>query len=271
MWTFLGVLMVLTVSGDEVIEGVLEDSVLLPCNCSDINLNEEFKWQMENPLVLVLKYHSNTANFSGRYKGRAKTFLNKTNNNCSVLLTNITAADQGKYSCRFHRENQYQFLYVNLNVSASYSVCQRAPNNISGDLSVKDFQCDVSGRYGDAEIQWKLDGQLLTNSSTTNITNKYTRNAPAGLYHFHSKLITKLNMTSAPTCEVKAKGISTVISYECGAVNEPVRNPKPEYVVRYIKAIPIMLVLGLSLVLWRRCKFSQSLQRIQEVEAVESG
>ncbi|XP_062287990.1 uncharacterized protein si:dkey-192g7.3 isoform X2 [Scomber scombrus] len=49
MRTFLGILMVFIVSGDEDINGVLDDSVLLPCSCPSRNLKKEFKWQMDKP------------------------------------------------------------------------------------------------------------------------------------------------------------------------------------------------------------------------------
>ncbi|XP_070770864.1 CD276 antigen homolog [Enoplosus armatus] len=259
MRTFLGVLMVVIVSGDEEtqVTGVLEDSVHLPCNCSERDLDKEFQWQMEEPKkTLVLNYNSNTSNLDDRYEGRAKIFLNETKNNCSVLLTNIAVGDQGKYRCSFHSQDQYKAFFVNLKVSASYNVCQDSANNLNGNLSVKVFQCDVNGRYRDTEIQWNLDGQLLANASTTNIMNTYTLDAPTGLYHFHSTLGTELNTNPEPTCVVKAKGISTKISYGCRPVTEPFQGG-PKCIWRYVKIIPIILVIVLSLVLWRRGKFSQ--------------
>lgn len=109
-----------TVGDDETIEGVLEDRVLLPCNCSERDL--VFQWQMDEPNpTLVLKYDK-TLHVSGSYKDRAEIFLAENSNNCSVLLTNITAGDQGRYSCRFYRQKQYQKFFVNLNVSGEYSL-----------------------------------------------------------------------------------------------------------------------------------------------------
>lgn len=67
------------------------------------------------------------------------------------------------------------------------------------------------------QIQWYLDGKLLTNSFTTNITHTYSIDAPKGHYHFKSTLISELSWTSRPECNVKAKGISPVISYACSS------------------------------------------------------
>lgn len=72
-------------------------------------------------------------------------------------------------------------------------------------------ECRVKGRYRDAEIQWTLDGRPLTSSPTTNVT----LNDSTGLYHFISKLITELNGTSSPTCTVKAKDVSTIVTDDC--------------------------------------------------------
>lgn len=95
---------------------------------------------------------------------------------------------------------------------ASYTVCQKA----SDKPNDKSVNCHVTGRYRETEIQWNLHGQLLTDSSTTTITNSpYTLDASTGLYHFYSTLSTKLNVTSEFKCDVKAKGLSTNISQDC--------------------------------------------------------
>lgn len=103
---------------------------------------------------------------------------------------------------------------------ASYNICPpKLPSNLNGNLNVKVFQCDAKGHYGEAEIQWFLDGQLLTDSLTTNITLTKTLNAPAGLYSFTSKLKTNLTGISEPKCNIKAKGMSTIITHVCETGN----------------------------------------------------
>lgn len=102
--------------GVKVISGCLEETVLLPCPCSH-NLDKEFKWQMDKPkAILVLKYNNNISSFGNGYEGRAKMFLPEKSNNCSVLLANITADDQGTYRCSFYMQQMYtkQFVYLNI-------------------------------------------------------------------------------------------------------------------------------------------------------------
>ncbi|XP_026150849.1 CD166 antigen-like [Mastacembelus armatus] len=251
MKTFLGLLMVLIVSGDDVvtIKGMLEDNVVLPCRCTNIDSNSMSKWQMEEPVKAPVN------NSSGTYKDRAKIF-----SNCSLLLTNITANDQGKYRCSFFRQGTYTYLFVNLTVFAKYSVCQPSTANSLNGLQT--FQCDVEGNYKEAEIQWHMDGHLLTNSSTINITPTYTLKTHTGLYNFSSKLITELNWTSHPTCHLKPKVIQPNITRSnCSTVSnfsEMRRLQNRERKYRYIKVIPIVLVLGLSLFLFRCWKFSKA-------------
>lgn len=105
-----------------VISGCLEDTVLLPCPCSR-NPDKEFKWQMDEPQrILVLKNTKNESSFGDSYKGRVTMFLPEESNNCSVLLANITADDQGKYKCIFYNQKRYMRKFVYLNVSGE-SLC----------------------------------------------------------------------------------------------------------------------------------------------------
>lgn len=99
------------------ITGTLEGSVLLPCTCLQRNLDKEFLWQMEEPSwILVVKHVKNTSDFLGGYRDRTKLFLHE-NNNCSILLTNITAGDQGRYRCKYYKKETYMKVFVNLNIS----------------------------------------------------------------------------------------------------------------------------------------------------------
>ncbi|XP_026232435.1 butyrophilin subfamily 3 member A2 [Anabas testudineus] len=211
MKSFLPVLMVLMVSGDRdvTINSTIEDSVLLPCPCKNRNPDMEFRWQMESPRQA--KVYLTTSGFNDSYKNRAKIFLTEDKYNCSLLLTNVTAEDQGKYRCSFSEEDTYTMSFIHLNVSAQYNVC-RSPAHHVNDI-VKEFQCDVEGRYRDTEVQWYLDGHVLTKSPTTKITFTSTLNISTGLYSFKSTI--KLSGTSEPTCEVQAKGISTRVSNNC--------------------------------------------------------
>ncbi|XP_028991669.1 uncharacterized protein si:dkey-192g7.3 isoform X2 [Betta splendens] len=265
MKTFLAMLMVLIVSGDDkvVINGSIEDRVILPCPCPNRNLAEVLAWQMEEPnKEKVLVHHGNHSNYSDKYKNRAQLFQNGDKYNCSLLLTNITADDQGKYRCSFTHENMYNALFVHLNVSANFNLCQKTTNQVNDSLNRT--ECEVEGRYRDTEILWYLDQQLLTNSTTTKIIHNYTSKA-AGSHTFTSEIITEL--TGKPICKVKAKGVPAVISELCPP--EPwVRQPDNEMSCyrAYFKLIPIALVIGVSLVLLYRWKHSQGLRRHRQVK-----
>lgn len=89
---------------------------------------------------------------------------------------------------------------------ANYSVCQ---TNKNGTV----FLCSAEGRHKDAVIEWRSDGQLLTHSADTHITHNNTTYVHSGLYHFSSELITKFN--SSPTCNITARGLSTLVSDVC--------------------------------------------------------
>ncbi|KAK2839934.1 hypothetical protein Q5P01_013674 [Channa striata] len=278
MRTLLGFLLVVAVSGgegvtdkdEETFESILDGSVLLQCPCPNRDEKSDFRWQKEEPDV-TLVFLSNS-NFSEKYEGRAKIFVAQEKYNCSLLLNNITADDQGRYRCSFFSGGQYIRSFVNLNVYASYSICQKNPDTNRNE-SVKVFQCDVKGRYRDAEIQWSLDSQLLTNSSTTSIIHSHALGDSAGLYNFSSKLITEDRGISLPTCDVKVKGLSNrslIISCESEPTQQAMHGT-PEPVLcfkKYLKVIPFVLVIGLSLVLWCRWKRTQRLPKMRNVESV---
>lgn len=96
-----------------------EDRVLLPCSCK--NPHENFRWQVEQPREA--KVYDNSSGFSDTYKGRAHIFLTEDNQNCSLLLTNITADDRGKYRCSFTYQDQYSPSFVHLNISGELLIC----------------------------------------------------------------------------------------------------------------------------------------------------
>lgn len=118
MRTFLGILMVFIVSGQEIpINGVLGDSVLLPCSCPSRNPEELLKWQIENKRVIFKQSSSDKTGLDDKYKSRAKMFLAENSNNCSLQLINITMDDQEKYRCTFSEDEQKKIIFVNLNIS----------------------------------------------------------------------------------------------------------------------------------------------------------
>lgn len=103
--------------GVKEVSGCLGATVHLPCACSH-NLDEEFTWQMDEPREIpVLEFTNNQSYFGDSYEGRATMFLHENSKNCSVLLANITAADQGKYRCSFYDQKRYRREFVYLNVT----------------------------------------------------------------------------------------------------------------------------------------------------------
>ena len=100
------------------INGTLGHDVLLPCACSGRNESSEVKWQTEGPNGTPVFRHIQTAEtFWGKYKERGKAFLSENRENCSILLTNITAEDQRKYRCIFSINETYKKSFVTLNIS----------------------------------------------------------------------------------------------------------------------------------------------------------
>lgn len=230
---------VMTISGD------LKDSVLLPCPCSHRDLDKELRWQKEQPRpILVVKYFKNHSVDGDTYLGRVNVSLHENSSNCSVLLANITAGDQGKYRCSFWKEERYSKKFVYLNITgeslflslpavflqsfqatnlefnhfnlshlppARYRVC------LTNDSDSQFFQCNASGWHKNAVIEWKSDGQPLTDSAETRITHGNTMEAPSGLYHLISKLTTTFKLPSTPTCDIKAVDLPTVVHHECPA------------------------------------------------------
>lgn len=115
-----------TVGDCENVSSILSGSVLLPCSCPERELNDPFYWQKERPKMLVFKYRNGNSTFNDTYKGRGKIFLPEDGKNCSVLLTNVTADDQGQYRCSFNHQGVHRKIFVNLNVygeSLIHNVC----------------------------------------------------------------------------------------------------------------------------------------------------
>ncbi|XP_034549197.1 uncharacterized protein LOC117819828 isoform X2 [Notolabrus celidotus] len=213
------------------------------------------QWQMEKPVKKALcTYNTSTSNFSG-WNCRLKVF--EDSNNCSLLLNDITAKDHGKYICAFYKPG-YKQEHINLNISATYYVCEK-------NSSMKSFQCDIRGDYKDADISWRLDGKPLTNSSMYIISRKDTWDASTGLYQFKTVLTTYQNISSKPTCHVKAKVISTKTERcEEEKLPEPVKTPELGYARRCTVIIPLTLAFGVFLFLCHRWRISRSLNRRRE-------
>lgn len=98
---------------DEVtINGILGESILLPCDCPNRVLSSELVWQMEEKCGIYKNSIINTS-----CKSQAKVFVDEHSSNCSLLLTNITADDEGKYRCNFVADDVYKYSLIYLNIS----------------------------------------------------------------------------------------------------------------------------------------------------------
>lgn len=97
--------------------GNFNGNVLLPCDCS----TEAFQWQMEHPmLALMLMHNHNNTEVSDNYKNRVEIVRRENSGDCSVLLKDIKASDQGKYSCRFRSKDTknitYKYYMIHLSI-----------------------------------------------------------------------------------------------------------------------------------------------------------
>lgn len=254
--------MVLFVSGENkiTIEGFLNETAHLPCNCSGIDLSKGFRWQKQGRNDVVFQYEG-ANNVPSKYKRRVHLMSTEGGVNCGVRLTNIQIEDQGTYECLFQTP-VYKIILVELKVSARYDICEK-------NKSAKVFHCDVKGHYRDAWIQWILDGNILKNSTMDNMTNSSWSSSP-GHYHFHSKLITNRNLTAIPSCEVAAKGIPTTLNEIC----EPEKGGQkeiPQNSMLFLVIIPVSLVLGVSIYLCHRLRLSRRQQGELEYKLAENG
>ncbi|XP_069389408.1 uncharacterized protein [Paralichthys olivaceus] len=128
MKTILGLLMVLSVSGNTENVG---GSVLLECNCPDRVKDKDFRWQVEKTIpIVVFRQNKTTSDIDSNYQGRVGIFVANNSSNCSLLLTDLTAADQGLYKCSYHGKDGYEYHDIYLNVSANNSRLPPTPDNL---------------------------------------------------------------------------------------------------------------------------------------------
>ncbi|XP_029935911.1 sodium channel subunit beta-4 isoform X2 [Myripristis murdjan] len=112
-----------------VISAVSGQDIILPCYCPN---PVDVQWQVEfsnsSPVVI---YNETTSDFTESYKKRAEIFLAKNNTDCSLLLSDVTLGDQGKYECYFGKPLTTR--YVTLNVSdVSYHQMQDPATKADG-------------------------------------------------------------------------------------------------------------------------------------------
>ncbi|CAI5655756.1 uncharacterized protein LOC116316062 [Oreochromis aureus] len=234
------------------VKGFEKDDVLLPCNCSNRDLNKDFKWQVEDDEErgvkgkLIFRYNDGTLDFKDNPSHRYETFFHNDSSNCSVLLKNITKEDQGKYSCRFYSP-LYRRFFFDLTLCGTNISQHRETHPNGGNI----YQCVVKlDCYKEPNIQWTWNnGTCLSNSATTNISTTYSLDKETGVHYFHSRLETKDSLPSEPKCE---------LSPLCEPEGEPegIISPldtKPNLYFRiFCTGVPVVLVLGFLLIWCRR-------------------
>lgn len=145
--------------------------------------------------------------------------------------------------------SQFSRFYLIRFPPADYSVCQT--NNSEASV----FHCNATGRHKDAVIEWRSDGRLLTDSAHTRITCNVTKEDSSGLYHFSSEL--SANLTSAPTCNITARGLSSVVSDGCAPLQGS--DPRVYVTISWITCIETAksCILRMSSLFHRRMEESQ--------------
>ncbi|XP_028250393.1 butyrophilin subfamily 2 member A2 isoform X2 [Parambassis ranga] len=257
MKLLLGTLMVLMVSGEdmETVEAFLGRDICLPCTCLDRNLSNEFKWQVQkqNESQLIYKQINKLASKYGEsYEGRVQTFLDQNISDCSILLKNVTAEDQGTYKCIFYQGDQYNNPAMNLRVYSHRSVLQYAPLILGkGD---KVFRCDVKGGDSETMIQWRQAGQVVESSPLIEISTTRTQHAPTGLFNLKSELKTKLSWTPEPECE----------AIPHPAVTEPYKSDIVRTHTYTLLPLLFVVVVGSVLILHYRWKNTEVSARTSE-------
>lgn len=81
--------------------------MVLPCSCENRDTSKHFFWQMDNTKETLSVFS---------FTGRVDLFYLENQNNCSILLKNITLRDHGSYRC-YYRTDTLQYCDVDLNVS----------------------------------------------------------------------------------------------------------------------------------------------------------
>ncbi|XP_046902849.1 phosphatidylinositol N-acetylglucosaminyltransferase subunit A-like isoform X2 [Hypomesus transpacificus] len=168
------------------VKGNVGGNVLLNCSCNRVQ--DKFRsWQLGTAIV----FHNDTDKHEvvERYTGRVSLPSSK---DCSLLISNISVADQGTYTCHVLKPHHVD-TDINLSVSASYHVCMDLVSEETLEVSrggPKMFQCQASGGYPESKIQWYLNDKPLHNCSRTDRSRKDNF---TGLFYLGSNLTIELN------------------------------------------------------------------------------
>ncbi|XP_066527617.1 polymeric immunoglobulin receptor-like [Hoplias malabaricus] len=98
------------------------DSVLLSCSCTELqDKPETVQW--------ITPHHGDllSTELPQRYNGRVQTFNQNSPGNLSVLISDLTEEDGGRYSCWI---NQNQYRHFSLSVREPVEFCVRNPGEL---------------------------------------------------------------------------------------------------------------------------------------------
>lgn len=98
-------------------KGIVKQKVLLHCPCVNRNVRKKVIWQLEEHTTVLSHDGSDNHTTMGKgYENRVSLFLNEEKDNCSLLLSGITVADNGTYKC-FFTANAFVYEKVILHVA----------------------------------------------------------------------------------------------------------------------------------------------------------
>ncbi|XP_041739128.1 ICOS ligand-like isoform X1 [Coregonus clupeaformis] len=280
MWTVLGLTAVfISASAQSDVQAIVEQKVLLQCPCVKRNEKMNIYWQLEEHTTVLYHdgSHNNTTIGNG-YENRVRLFLNEDKDNCSLLLSGITVADNGVYKCSY-TANAYVYKNVILHVAASYSVymdlvSDQASACSGGGEGSGVYQCKASGGYPEGQIHWELDGHPLVNPSRRDVTHldNFT-----GLYSLTSNLTIELNKGEKLQCVVEntalASNLTSNSSCNQKLVSMGTSSPDKVVVAGVVAvSLVVMFIVGVPLVflLTRCCRHERSTKQ-RDTERQERG
>lgn len=252
--------MTFSLAGDDApvsVYGLAKESVLLPCNCSNME-KPEFYWQKERDNKEdpepILGYN-NVLNISENYTGRVNIFQDENMNNCSLHLQNITVDDQGTYRCSYIA-GSYHYSFVHLTIFERHY--QHPPTTTSGGKTL--FKCDFFLRNRNVKILWRSDGVFINSSLEINISSTETKDSFTGIHVFSSTLTTtQSNWTSEPKC------VHNDVPVASGVVSPPPRKD-PRSRLGMVFVFLIVLLLGLFLLSLHHWKLSRQPKSYQKTD-----
>ncbi|XP_029559672.1 CD276 antigen isoform X2 [Salmo trutta] len=279
MWTLLGLAAVfISASALSGVKGIVKQKVLLHCPCVNRNVRKKVIWQLEEHTTVLSHDGSDNHTTMGKgYENRVSLFLNEEKDNCSLLLSGITVADNGTYKC-FFTANAFVYEKVILHVAASYSVCMDLVSDQAlvcsrGGEGSGVYQCKASGGYPEGQIHWELEGHPLVNPSRRDVTHL---DYFTGLYSLTSNLTIELSEGEKLQCVVENTALASNLTSNSSCNQKPMSmESSGHYKVEVAALVAVsligMFIVGVLLVflLTRFCRHERSTQR--DTERQESG